>query len=201
MEYFEYKRIEKHIDYSKALYTMNKRALTLTKELDKKRRCNKYDVVVEGVYIILQKLCKHHTICSNSYTSLVDLLDEILFCEVQTINNFYIDENKYPLSFIYFNQQEWIDDYDVPYQDFVLDKNSNLSFLEAILVNCFIDDYENTILEVEADIKSTPQQDIRLWRKVLRNLNRLKKRLIIMKAYILRYIHLNVSRRSLESLF
>ena len=196
-DYNEYAKVEKHIGYSCSFHSLNHRGWRLLREMELKKNINgrkKMLANVNNIHHIIGNIVKPKSLCNNLYSSLLYYLDELLFMDVLTINTFVIEDDVFPLSYVYFNTIDWIHE---DYNDFVLDKGVFINDTEAHLLNCFIDDYESFILGIQGDVLSSEYyktKDGMIVRKIKRIINRLKKRLIHLRAVVLRIIH-----KSLES--
>jgi hypothetical protein len=194
MEYQEYDIVEKHLYFSKKLNNLNYKGRRLMYELEVKKRLtnskNKFIPLVKETFGILTTITKPKSLCNNIYSSLLHFLDELLFMQVKTTDIFIIGDDEYPLSYIYFNHSEWIDDEN---QDFMLDDDPNINDLEALLINCYIDEYELVSLEIETFLVDIMKEywyvDRKMFKKMLRLLSKLKKRLLILKSKVLVIIY------------
>lgn len=193
MEYKEYDIVEKHIYFAKKLYSLNNRGKRFLQELDSKKRINKkktYTPIIADTINILSTLTKPRVLCNNIYSSLLYYLDELLFLQVKETKCFIMDIDEYPLSYIYFNQHDWIEE---EAQEFVLDVDNCLNDLEAVLLNCFVDEYEYIAIEIENFMQSMMQdiinEDRKMFKKILRLLSKLKQRILLLKSKILVIIY------------
>lgn len=196
--YSEYEKIEQHIDYSERLYFINCQGKHILNEIEKKKNINGKKKLLWNVgyiYNTIENIVKKKALCNNSYTSLIHYLDELLFLEVKTYNKFVIEDDSFPLSYVYFNQHEWIK---VFHQNFILDSIPFITILDAMLINCFVDDYEELILELEDSLKRKTyydDDDPKLRKKIFKNIKRLKKRLIDLRARLLNLINSGFSKK------
>jgi hypothetical protein len=191
-DYSEYEKVEKHMNYSRSFHSLNHTGWRLLKEMEVKKNINgrkKMLGSVNNIHHLITNIVKPKSLCNNLYSSLLFYLDELLFMDVLMINTFVIEDDVFPLSYVYFNTIDWIhEDYD----EFVLDKGITINDTEAHLLNCFIDNYEQFILTVQEDILKSEYyktKDSLLVRKLKRIINRLKKRLIVLRAVVLRIIY------------
>lgn len=191
-DYNEYEKVEKHIDYSRSFHSLNHKGWRLLKEMEAKKNINgrkKMLANVNNIHHLIGNIVKPKSLCNNLYSSLLYYLDELLFMDVLAINTFVIEDDVFPLSYVYFNTIDWIHE---DYNEFVLDKGVAINDTEAHLLNCFIDDYEYFILRVQEDVLNSDYyktKDGMIVRKIKRIINRLKKRLINLRAIVLRIIH------------
>ena len=189
--YREYEVIERHLAYSQRLHHITYQGQRILREIELKKNINGKKKLlwnVQYMYHLIENIVKQKPLCNNNYSSLIHYIDELLFLEVRTYNTFTISDETYPLSYIYFHQHEWIQD---DYHTFILDTHPTITELDAMLINCFIDEYEELLLEIEDSLtKSTlyMQQDSKLVKKLHRNLKRLKARLILLRSRVLQII-------------
>lgn len=186
-DYTEYVNIERHLAYSRRLSFLNYVGRRIMQEIESKKNINGRKKLLPIVYYLhhtLGTIVKPRVLCNNLYSSLLYYLDELLFHEVKTLNTFVIEDESYPLSFVYFNTDDWSTE---EHQGFVLDKGVIINESEAHLINSFIEDYETFVLELEGEI-ATMGRDERLTRKLTRIIARLKRRLIDLRVYSLRVI-------------
>ena len=131
----------------------------------------------------------------NLYTSLMYFMDELLFSQVRHLNTFLIEDDTYPLSFLYFNQDEWIKDWSP--QTFYLEHDVYFNEGDALLLLSFIDKYEYLIIDILkfacASDKCTFAEmlplDKRITRKLVGLSNRLKQRLNTLRVKALQVFH------------
>jgi hypothetical protein len=85
------------------------------------------------------------------YFCLQYFLDELMYSEVKNINKFYIEDNEYNISKLYFGQEEWI--IDIYVQKFTFYSEKDLNINEAMYLMCYLKEYDNCLLEIEEFIK------------------------------------------------
>lgn len=191
--YHEYERVEKHLAYSKRLHSINERGTRYLRQIESKKRVGgrrKYQGHVYTVYHLLENVLKPRVVlCNNLYSSLIFYMDEMLFYEVRGINSFVIEDDEYPLTFVYFNQCEWNPDFGQTHA-FELDTSPDLCDTEAALLSILVQDYEHVLQDVLQDLMSSglPIKKEKVFIKLVRIINRLKRRLSILQATIIRVI-------------
>lgn len=193
-DYDEYNQIEKHIYYAKQLYIINKIGKHILHEIERKKNINGRKKLLANVYNVYHKLdtiIKPKVLCNNVFSSLMYYLDELLFLEVKNLNTFVIEDDTYPLSYLYFNCDDWVTE---EIQEFNLDSSFVLNYSEAMLISCYLDTYEGFIMTLESDIKTPYYMDMdqRLIKKLIRIFTRLKKRLVLLKAMMLKVIEIEL---------
>lgn len=184
--YREYTIIEEHIRFSRVIHEINMRGKQILQEIERKKyyeRKKRYTGITQEVYNILATITKPRVLGNNIYSSLLYFLDELLFLQVKSIDGFFIEDDQYPLSYLYFNQGEWLYSHT---QDFVLDDGAVINELEAMLINSYVDEYDNFALELGRYLETTYstmfERDKKVIRKLRRILSKLKRRLLLIKS-------------------
>lgn len=191
-DYNEYEMIERHIEYSRMLTQINSRGKLIIQQLEKQKNINGKKKLLSNIYNIsnlIANVVKPRSLCNNLYSSLVYYLDELLFMEVIGRNKFIIEDDEYPLYYVYFNTDEWIQDSGI--DNFVLDKCVYINDTESLLINCFLDEYECFLINIEKYMKA---KDSTISRKIIRITTRLKKRIILLKVIILKILYKNLEK-------
>ena len=157
----EYSKIENHIMLSKSIYELDMKGrhiineFNLKKSIGKKR--NGSYIFNESMTIIYNNLIHCLSLKRlKMYFCLQYFLDEVMYHEVTKSNKFYIEDNEYNISQIYFGQDDWI--YDVMIQHFHFDANkdtdsSGLNIHEAMYLICYLKDFDHCLLHIEDYIK------------------------------------------------
>lgn len=191
--YHEYGKVEKHLLYSKRLHSINERGARFLREIEAKKRVGgrrKYQGPVYTVHHLFENILKPRLVlCNNLYSSLMFYMDEMLFYEVRGINSFVIEDDAFPLSFVYFNQCEWNPEFGQTHA-FELDVGPNLSDTEAALLSILVKDYETVLQDVLHDILTSgvPVKKEKAFVKLIRIIHRLKRRLTIIQSTLLQVI-------------
>lgn len=207
--YNEYRRIEQHIGFSKRLQNISTRGLHYLREIEIKKRIGgrrKYEKDVHGIHHLLGNIIKPRVmLCNNLYSSLIYYLDEMLFYEVQDINDFVIEDDKYPLSFVYFNNAEWNPEND-RIQPFVLENNSHMNETEAALLLMLLEDYNTLLQDLLQDFKDEKKTCHRkdrmynkIYTKVRRIISRLDRRLTLLKTAAFKIVEVAFATEKFES--
>lgn len=157
----EYSKIENHIMLSKSIYELDMKGrhiineFNLKKSIGKKR--NGSYIFNESMTIIYNNLIHCLSLKRlKMYFCLQYFLDEVMYHEVTKSNKFYIEDNEYNISQIYFGQDDWI--YDVMIQHFHFDANKDadstgLNIHEAMYLICYLKDFDHCLLHIEDYIK------------------------------------------------
>jgi hypothetical protein len=87
-----------------------------------------------------------------------------MYFEIEN-NCFYIEDNTYDISKVYFGQQEWITDLNI--QDIEFYNEPDININEAMYLICYIKDYEKILIEIEEYIK--PYKEITHIKSKLKN--------------------------------
>lgn len=151
-DYDDYSHIERHIQFSESLYNINKRGIYI---LDQLKRKNDSAIIYSLVTTIkLTTKCKLMGTCTLM-NELYCYLDQLIFSTIDEniINVFFIDDDAYPLTNVYYGQDRWLGDR-VYFQAFEFDSNAEFNDSEMMIVACFFNDYM-TILEKIIDYIET----------------------------------------------
>ncbi len=157
--YNEYTILDSHIGFSDALFRINSQGNHLINELkNKKNVLIPGDSLAEKAYFILKSVIKDKTFgTSNLMNELLYLLDELMIEQVKEITHFYIDDDEFPITKVYYGQKQWIGEDDEFVQKYELVKatDGNLEEGEIMLLLCFLTNYltitENIILFLDSE--------------------------------------------------
>lgn len=158
----EYKKIENHIMLSKSIYELDMKGRHIINEFNQKKSIGKKRngsfMFNESMTIIYNNLIHCLSLKRlKMYFCLQYFLDEVMYHEVTKTNKFYIEDNVYNISQIYFGQDDWI--YDVMIQHFQFDNrkdescDGNLNIHEAMYLICYLKDFDQCLLNIEDYIK------------------------------------------------
>lgn len=158
----EYKKIENHIMLSKSIYELDMKGRHIINEFNQKKSIGKKRngsfMFNESMTIIYNNLIHCLSLKRlKMYFCLQYFLDEVMYHEVTKTNKFYIEDNVYNISQIYFGQDDWI--YDVMIQHFQFDNrkdktcDGNLNIHEAMYLICYLKDFDQCLLTIEDYIK------------------------------------------------
>jgi hypothetical protein len=207
--YKEYTIIEEHLCFSKSLHDLNTKGKRILQEIEKRKyyeRKKRYIGFTYEVYNILNTILKPRVLSNNIYSSMLYFLDELLFLQVKETKDFFIEDEHYPLTYVYFNHDAWMY---TDVQDFSMDNGHTLTETEALLLNAYIEEYENFALNLEkylvslledmANVKKQDRrQDKKLYRKLFRLISRLKRRLLLIKSKCLCIISTSIKSNYLK---
>lgn len=201
--YTEYEIVQKHMYFSKKLYEINAFGKHLMEEIETRKSfrgprggCKLLHEPTHSIHDLMGNILKPRVLCNNIYSSLLYFLDELLFSQVQNINVFHIDDDVFPLSFIYFNQDEWIRNWSL--QKFVIDDGYMLSEFDSLMLMMFMDHYEEFTIEMLhylAHIESSCV-DKRLRKKLVRLVTRLKQRVGTVMSKTLRIYYKEFEKKN-----
>lgn len=185
--YEEYNHIEKHIGYAQKLAYLNAQAKQFISEIEiqKAYKPKRFLGIVHVIYHFLQMLTKP----SHLFASIIYNLDELLFYEVKSRDSFVIEDDEYPLSYVYFNTESW---YNINTRQYKLEHTHFFDESEAALLSCFIDDYEHFILYLDWCLKDEKHRFIK---KLRLTLQKLKRHLIYMKLHLLIAVSRNLAKK------
>lgn len=148
--YDEYSTIERHIEFSKMLFVLDKKGLHILNELNIKKSEHTCKNITK-IYTVLVTILNVKKYQERLYLNLLSDLDELLFKEIKNYNKFYIDDDNYDLTSLYFNQNLWIKDQEI--QEVKLYKSECLDIHDAMYLICYLREYENILLNIETYIK------------------------------------------------
>jgi hypothetical protein len=145
--YDEYEFLEKHIRLSKELYLLDLEGKHILDEFEKNKvirtkRCgNKvYCADVTFVYDELRNITNTQRFSLRLYFCLLHYLDELLFLQVKNIDRFFIEDEPYKLTDLYFNQASWNENEQVHEYKFY-SENKNINTEEAMYLNMYLGKY------------------------------------------------------------
>lgn len=183
-DYEEYTILEKHLEFSESINILNNLGHYILLELKNKKVEGGLfkDAIVELTYSIIGNIIKAKI--SGTCTlmnELMCLLDEMLFAEVENVSHFYIDDKKFPVTQIYYGQEQWLDIHEQ--QKFVfISETSSLVEGEVMILLCFINDYMSLLDGIQEHIDSrqtkysTHLKASRISTKIYEKLDRLKEK-------------------------
>jgi hypothetical protein len=153
-EYTEYTKLEHHIALSKAMFDIDIKGRHIVKELQKKkstgvRKRTGTHIFSDDISIVYNNIVNCLSLKRlRLYFCLQYFLDELMYYEIKNTNNFYIEDNIYPISKMYFAQQEWISDQCHQEFQFYEDAQS-ININEAMYLVCYLKEYDSLLLDVE----------------------------------------------------
>lgn len=175
----EYTKIENHLKFSKKLYEIDEKGRHIitsfqkkkTKSINKRTQSFLFEKDANIIYRnILYCLSMKRL---KLYFYIHFYLDELLYFEAQNSSYFYIEDNTYSLSKIYFGQQEWITDSFVQKYEFY--EESTVSINEAMYLICYLKEYDMILMDLEQYIK--PFKNIKSIKSKLRyTIHKIRKR-------------------------
>ena len=183
-QYNEYTKIETHIDFATRLFMIDMKGNHILKEIEKKKhdgkkRCGscKFNGDMRIVRSSLISVLNVRRFCPRLYLNLIYFLDEILFKEVgyASGSKFYIGDEEYDLTKIYFDPKSWILDQEI--QPFCLDEAPNFDITEAMCMICFMREYEDFLLEIERYVRDSCKDDKRLKKGLLKTSEKIRFKL------------------------
>lgn len=166
-QYDIYTRIEKHVSFGMRLFLIDKKGKHIIDEINLKKN----EVVTNGKSALSSEMKKlTRTLISilnvkkftpRLYLSLIYFLDELLFKDTSKyVGKFYIEDNEYELTKLYFDPEAWISDKEI--QCWTLDKSSTLDLTEAMCLICFLREYDDFLLDIDCYVREHCKDDKRL---------------------------------------
>lgn len=156
-EYKEYEKIEKHIEFSTNLFELDLKSRHIILQFNKNKSKG---IRRSGTYIFEDKI---NTIYNNIincsglkrlrlYFCLQYFLDEMMYYDVKNTEQFFIEDNTYNISKMYFCQEEWINNISI--QEYEFYKIDDLNMNEAMYLICYLKEFDNFLLKIESYIKA-----------------------------------------------
>jgi len=181
-EYETYSNIQTHIQISENLYDIDLRGKYILSEIGTKKNTKvgrrgllllkEYETIYNSINDTIN-LCRFK---SRLYLTLQYYLDEALFNNISEDQEyFYIEDDSYNLTKLYFDQQQWVRHNGI--QKFSLvDDDKSLNVDEALLLlNSFFKKYEALLENVSALVRDV-SDDKRYKRKIMQVIARIKSK-------------------------
>lgn len=194
MSYSEYTKIEVHIGLSTKLSYLDKIARQYLDEIEKKKGINgrkQYEKDVQNLINILQSLSKPRLLNHNLYSSLHYYLDDLMYSEITEIGFFMVEDAKFPLSAIYFDKQQWLQDAVVPC--ITLSPTPNLTVEDAVTLYSFFLEYANFITKLRTKIEGV--ENVKIKGKISRILRRMEWRYLKGSRILVDKINLDFDKK------
>lgn len=178
-EYESYNIIQNHMKVSEALYEINLLGKHVLREIQLKKNTKiggrkgyafgkEYEIIFNSIHETINM----RRFRSRLYLSLQYYLDEALFNTIpETCETFYIEDDVYDLTALYFDQSLWIRT-NGP-QMFELLPSTEFQVDDAVLLNCFFKKYETLLSDIEKLLSSTPDS-VRYKRKINQVITRIR---------------------------
>lgn len=196
MDHDEYNKIESHISLSKSIYELDMKGRHIINEFIEKKNIGKKRngsfIFSESMNVVYNNLMYCLSLKRlRLYFCLQYFLDEVMYHEINKTDKFYIEDNAYNISEIYFGQENWI--YDVVIQKFNFDKENDLNMNEAMYLICYLKEFDQCLLNIEEYIK--PIKNISKIKGKLRyTFHRIRIRHNAIWTILLSIIHENISK-------
>jgi hypothetical protein len=157
----DYISIGTHMNMSRLLFIVDKKGKHILQELNLKkavkRRRNGSSVFksqeIKTMYKSLVNILNVRKMTPRLYCMLQHHMDDLLFREIKRSSHvFYIEDDTYPLTLLYFGQESWVRDQEI--QEFELDAGTDLGADEASCILCFIREYEDLLKLIDTYVRS-----------------------------------------------
>lgn len=176
---YEYIIVEKHIDLSKNLFEVDQKGKYIVEQFNQKKskgiRRSGNHIFSEDLKIVYRNI---HSCCSlkrlRSFFCLQYFLDELLFDQVRNHNKFYMEDEVYDLSKLYFHQDEWVSDLNIQQYEFFED-DTQINIHEAMYLVCYLKEYEHLLNDIEMYIKTIKHNNT-IKNKLKYAIHRIKKK-------------------------
>lgn len=144
-EYEEYEKLEKHIEISYDIFKLESEGKHIMNEIKTKKGIPEGSFQ-ESIYTTIKGLMRAKLLGTGTLINeLINLLDALLFSEIENMTHFYIDDGEYRLVDVYYGQELWITENFIQ-QQFELDGESkDFEEGEIMLVLCYINNYEKLL--------------------------------------------------------
>lgn len=179
-EYESYTIIQKHMHISELLYKIDlygKHILSeimIKKNIKTNRRSYAYTPEFEALFNSINDTINVRRFKSRLYLSLQYYLDEALFHSInEEAEFFFIEDDKYELTQLYFGQEQWIRDPMI--QCYHLLENKDMNIEEAMLLRCYFNEYSSILTSIE-DLIRENDDTIRFKRKLFSVINKIRKK-------------------------
>jgi hypothetical protein len=173
-QYSDYTKIEMHLELSRMMFMIDKKGRHILSELEGKKFERKkrsgtcvFNDEVGKLYSTLVSVLNVRRFSPRLYCVLQHYMDELLFKEVTSCDKFFVEEEEYDLTRLYYDQSSWVKNQDI--QAYKMDLCSILDTGEAMCLVCFLREYEDFLFTIEEyikDINHTQLKNILL--KILR---------------------------------
>lgn len=153
-EYDLYTKIETHMSFSASLYILNRQGVAILQELEAKKVTRKDQKVVADVpgkiYTEMVQCVNVNRISSDLYTSLLSLLDDVLFDECGELDTFYVKEEEYTLESLYYKQGSWVDEIEWHEPQYIsFNKSVDIDEGECMYMLMFLKKYLSLLVKIE----------------------------------------------------
>lgn len=153
-EYAEYTKLEQHIALSKTMFDLDAKGKHIIREFQKKkssglRKRTGSHIFSDDILIVYNNILNCLSLKRlRLYFCLQYFLDELMYYEIRNTENFYIEDNVYPISKMYFGQHDWISDQLQQEFQFYEDTVS-ININEAMYLVCYLKEYDSLLLDIE----------------------------------------------------
>ena len=142
-EYKEYEKLEQHIWISYEFYKLDKEGRHIMNEIKSKKKVQEGSIGERILMAIKDMLKARMAGTGNLVNELYNLLDGLLFAEVETMKHFQIDDDEYRLTDVYYGQDTWISE-NFRQQDFEFNAEiQGFEEGEMMLVLCYFNNYDS----------------------------------------------------------
>lgn len=179
-EYNKSYNIDKHMLISEQLYEIHMlgkhilQELKITKNTKSRPRSITFVQEYDIIYSSINDTINLGRFRSRLFLTLKYYLDEALFAGIpEHIQYFYIANESYNLTKLYFDQDQWIKE--IYIQEFSFTNVIHFNADDAILINCFFMKYEYLLKEIEQLVSKVPNNK-KYKRKITQVLARIRKK-------------------------
>jgi hypothetical protein len=176
VDYEEYTRLEKHLNLSRLLHGVSYKGMEALAMLGKthniKLKRSKLKNDIYKVFATITHTIKpRKSLCNNIFSSMVYYMDEVMFREVQHLDNFFIEDYCYSLNKVYYNPREWLEEGEQLVRD---DQASDTTDEEVLhMLTNFFDTYDAMLDDIRDHVGYMHKSD-KLKKKIFRVISRIR---------------------------
>lgn len=178
-EYTSYTKVEHHMDYSKTMFLVDKKGKNILQQLEEKKYTRKkrngkssFKKDIMKIYNMLSDTLNVRRFSIRLYYYLQYYMEELMFKEISGLENFFVEDDTYEITRLYFDQSSWIKDQDVNMYEFY--KNDELDINEAMYLVCYLREYENMLLNIEDYIKELTYKEVK--KHLYKTINKIRRK-------------------------
>ena len=190
-QYSIYSKIEYHIELSKRMYAINQKGLHLIQEFKTKKYTRKkgnmpiFKNPLATIYTNLLNVLNYRRL----YMTLKNHLDALLFNDNRNkYTKFYIENNEYDLTRLYYDQECWIQNQDI--QRYELDQGADLDITETMCLVCYLREYEEFLFMIEDYTKQE-------YKDIYKTMCRIRYKLNVVWDIVTNHITISMSPRKI----
>lgn len=163
-EYELYSKIENHMSISASLYILNRQGTDILKNIYKQKISSRIDEVpknkdltnIQRVYNEMEYIVNQNRVCNDIYTSLISVLDDVMFEECGELDSFFVKEDEYRLESLYYKPGSWVDELEWEEQQvFQFSNTTKFDEGECMYLLMYVNKYLNLLSKIEYEYTNT----------------------------------------------